>query len=129
MEPINLDNTKALERIAAALEDLSRAKGREIELNKEILELSKEHEQKFDIVSDAYDKWGDAADRVARETEKAGAEPAGVPIALIVEVLIALISILWRNLPLDAAGIEKLGALKRRLEPYQPVRPAGKEAE
>ena len=128
MEPINLDNTKALERIAAALEDLSRAKGREIELNKEILELSKEHEQKFDIVSDAYDKWGDAADRVARETEKAGAEPAGITILLIVEVLIALIRFVRarRESPADRT---ELSRLLDKLKPYQPVRPAGKEAE
>lgn len=68
------------------------------------------------------------------EAKKAEAEPAGgVPILLIVEVLIALINILWRNLPLDAAGIEKVSALRRKLEPYQPVRPSvcldGKEAE
>ena len=126
---VNLDNTKHLERIAAALEDLSRAKGREIELNKEILELSKEHEQKFDIVSDAYDKWGDAADRVARETEKAGAEPAGVPIMLIVEVLIALIGVLVRHVVADRIAATKLRELRQRLLSYQPVRPAGKEAE
>ena len=95
---INLDDTKALTRIAEAVERIAEAETRAAGLTEQVV-------------------------------QRTGAEPAGIPIMLIVEVLIALISILWRNLPLDAVGIEKLGALKRRLEPYQPVRPAGKEAE
>lgn len=89
MEPINLDNTKQLERIAEALEDISRG---------------------------------------LKKPEPAGAEPAGIPILLIVEVLIALIKI-FRRLNVDTIEDAKLRALSRKLEPYQPVRPAGKEVE
>lgn len=94
---INLDNTKLLERIAAALEDISRGM----------------HQ---------------CAAKEAWEAETTGAEPAGVPILLIVEVLISLIKIL-RRLNVDTIEDAKLRALSRKLEPYQPVRPAGKEAE
>jgi len=55
-------------------------------------------------------------------------KPTG-SIWLITDILIALINILWRNLPLDAAGIDQLGAILRKLEPYQSVRPSVKEAE
>lgn len=127
----NLDDTKSLERIADALEDLARVKDREIALNQEILELSKEHEQKFDTVSEAYGKWGEAADRVARKPEmaEAAAEPAGVPVMLIVEVLIALIGILVRHVVADPVPATKLRELRKKLMPYQPVRPTGEEAE
>lgn len=126
MEPINLDNTKALERCAAALEDISRGIGSLREGQAVLIALSQAREKGFDKVADAYEKWGDAADRI--EAKKAGAEPAGVPILLIVEVLIALIKI-FRRLNVDTIEDAKLRALSRKLEPYQPVRPAGKEAE
>ena len=89
MEPINLDNTSALERIAFALEDISRG---------------------------------------LKKPEPAGAEPAGIPIMLIVEVLIALIRFVRarRESPADRTELSRLLA---KLEHYQPVRPAGKEAE
>ena len=127
----NLDDTKSLERIAAALEDLSRAKGREIALNQEILELSQSRDKGLDTIVEAYGKWGEAADRVARDPEKteAAAEPAGVPVMLIVEVLIALIGILVRHVVADPVPATKLRELRKKLMPYQPVRPSGEEAE
>ncbi len=85
---VNLDDTRALERIGAALEDISRG---------------------------------------LKKPEPAGAEPAGVPILLIVEVVIALIRILSRNL-LDQVDCAKLRDLRRKLEPYRSVR-ATKEVE
>jgi hypothetical protein len=99
---INLDDTKALTRIAEALERIAEAEAR------------------GDCYGKAFTGWCGGFDcRPAEQT----------PGMAAVEVLFALISILWRNLPLDAVGIEKLGALKRRLEPFQQfVRPAGKEA-
>lgn len=100
MEPINLDNTKALERIAEAVERIAEAEARGAELGAEIV-------------------------------QRTGAEPAGIPILLIVEVLIALINI--RRRYVTSADAEQLQALKRKLEPYLPVRPQvcldGKEAE
>lgn len=85
---INLDDSKNFERMAAALEDISRG---------------------------------------LKKPEPAGAEPAGVPILLIVEVLIALIGILVRHVVADPVPAVKLRELKKKLMPYQPVRPAGKE--
>ena len=86
---INLDDSKNFERMAAALEDISRG---------------------------------------LKKPEPAGAEPAGVPILLIVEVLIALIRFVRarRESPADRT---ELSRLLDKLAPYQPVRPAGKEAE
>ena len=91
MEPVNLDNTKQLERIADAVERIAEAEARGAELGAEIVQ-------------------------------------AGVPILLIVEVLIALIKIFRRHF-WGTGEYEQLRNLERRLEPYQPVRPAGKEAE
>lgn len=91
MEPINLDNTKQLERIAEAVERI-------------------------------------AVVQAGGELEPAGAEPAGVPILLIVEVLIALIKISRLHF-CQPGEYEQLRNLERRLEHYQPVRPAWKEAE
>ena len=97
MEPVNLDNTKQLERIADAVERIAEAEARGAELGAEIV-------------------------------QRTGAAPAGVPILLIVEVLIALIKIFRRHF-WGTGEYEQLRNLERRLEPYQPVRPAGKEAE
>lgn len=97
MEPVNLDNTKLLERIAEAVERIAEAETRGAELSEKVV-------------------------------QRTGAEPAGIPILLIVEVLIALIKIL-RRLNVDTIEDAKLRALSRKLEPYQPVRPAGKEVE
>ncbi len=94
---INLDDTKALTRIAEALERIAESEARGAELSEQVV-------------------------------QRTGAEPAGVPILLIVEVLIALIRI-FRRLNVDTIEDAKLRALSRKLEPYQPVRPAGKEAE
>ena len=97
MEPINLDNTKALERIAEAVERIAEAEARGAELGTELV-------------------------------KRTGAAPAGIPILLIVEVLIALIKI-FRRLNVDTIEDAKLRALSRKLEPYQSVRPSVKEAE
>jgi len=94
---INLDDTKAFDRIADALERIADAETRGAELSEKVV-------------------------------QRTGAEPAGIPILLIVEVLIALIKI-FRRLNVDMIEDAKLHALSRKLEPYQPVRPAGKEAE
>ena len=79
-----------LERIAAALEDISRG---------------------------------------LKKPEPAGTEPAGIPILLIVEVLIALIEILVRHVVADPVPAVKLRELRKKLMPYQPVRPSEEEAE
>lgn len=119
---INLDNTKLLERIAAALEDISRGMHQCAEFP-----LLKIAEAVFKRNSIEADRDAHVA-KEAWEAEKAGAEPAGIPILLIVEVLIALIRIL--RLPLSQQILSaELTELLKRLEPYQPVRPAGKEAE
>ena len=122
MEPVNLDNTKQLERIAAALEDISRGMHQCAEFP-----LLKIAEAVFKRNSIEADRDAHAA-KEAWEAETTGAEPAGIPILLIVEVLIALIKI-FRRLNVDTIEDAKLRALSRKLEPYQPVRPAGKEAE
>ncbi len=98
MEPINLDNTKALERIAEAVERIAEAETRAAGLTEQVV-------------------------------QRTGAEPAGIPILLIVEVLFALIGVLLRNVNCGPVASMKLSALRSKLEPYQPVRPAGKEAE
>ena len=102
---VNLDNTKALERIAAALEDISRGIGSLRDgIKPETAEL---------------------------KAEPAG----GVPILLIVEVLISLIRLLRAFSVHDGnhAMAIRLHELTRKLEPYQPVRPQacldGEEAE
>ena len=94
---INLDDTKAFDRIANALERIADAEARAAGLTEQVV-------------------------------QRTGAEPAGIPILLIVEVLIALIKI-FRRLNVDMIEDAKLHALSRKLEPYQPVRPAGKETE
>ena len=97
MEPVNLDNTKQLERIAEAVERIAEAETRAAGLTEQVV-------------------------------QRTGAEPAGVPILLIVEVLIALIRFVRarRESPADRT---ELSRLLDKLKPYQPVRPAGKEAE
>ena len=118
---INLDDSKNFERMASALEDISRGMHQcaEVPLLKIAESVCKRNSIEAD--RDAH------AAKEAWEAEKAGAEPAGVPILLIVEVLIALIKI-FRRLNVDMIEDAKLHALSRKLEPYQPVRPAGKEA-
>lgn len=97
MEPINLDNTKQLERIAEALERIAEAETRAAGLTEQVV-------------------------------QRTGAEPAGIPIMLIVEVLIALIRISRLHF-CQPGEYEQLRTLERRLEHYLQVRPAGKEAE
>lgn len=113
-------------RVANALEDISRGIGSLRDGQSELIALSQAREKGFDKVADAYEKWGDAADRI--EAKKACAEPAGVPILLIVEVLISLIRILLAQWPASRHAWD-LKAMLRKLEPYQPVRPAEEEAE
>ena len=98
MEPVNLDNTKALERIAEAVERIAEAEARAAGLTEQVV-------------------------------QRTGAEPAGIPIRLIVEVLIALIGVLVRHVVADRIAATKLRELRQLLLSCQPVRPAGKEAE
>jgi len=131
---VNLDDTRNLERIAAALEDISRGIGSLRDGQAVLIALEQSRDKGLDTIVDAYEKWGEAAGRVAREPEKAEAaapvetRPTAIPVMLIVEVLIALIGI-FRRLNVDSIEDAKLRILSRKLEPYQPVRPAGKEAE
>lgn len=69
------------------------------------------------------------AELSAEVVQRTGAEPAGIPILLIVEVLIALIGILVRHVVADPVPAVKLRELRKKLMPYQPVRPSEEEAE
>lgn len=69
------------------------------------------------------------AELSAEVVQRTGTEPAGIPILLIVEVLIALIGILVRHVVADPVPAVKLRELRKKLMPYQPVRPSDEEAE
>ena len=126
MEPINMDNTRALNKIAEELGSIGKSLLSQLTISAEIAETQKR-------IAEAETRgaeWIDAfKSRSAGKPEPAGAEKVqGVPILLIVEVLIALIKI-FRRLNVDSIEDAKLRILSRKLEPYQPVRPAGEEAE
>lgn len=103
---INLDETKALEKIAEELGAIDQT------LNSM-------------LVISANQEPGEAV-LLAGEPGKWKAEPASVPILLIIEVLCALIRLVraWRN---SKADKEILARQLARLEPYLPVRPQGKD--
>lgn len=106
MEPVNLDNTKALNKIADALGKIAHMK----------------EQEPVAILS------------AGKEPGEFEALPVGgVPVLLIVEVLISLIGILVRHVVADPVPAVKLRELRKKLMPYQPVRPQvcldGKEAQ
>ena len=126
MEPVNLDNTRALNKIAEELGSIGKSLLSQLTISAGIAETQARIAEAETRGAEFFDAF---KSRSAAEAKPAGAEKVqGVPILLIVEVLIALIRLL--RLPLSQQILSaKLTELLKRLETYQPVRPAGKEAE
>ena len=89
--------------------------------------------KQLERIAEAVERIAEAETHAAGLTEqvvqRTGAEPAGVPILLIVEVLVSLIVLLIHHGPhWDGVTMTKLRGLRDRLGPYLPAQ-TGEEVE